>query len=291
MRRERKRGSSIYNGIFNLLILQGAQDWITGAAPQFDDLDDHHIIPSSWEETKNLEDISIDTILNRTPLTAETNRNVIGGHLPNEYLPEMIKQSGEAMVREVFESHLISPKAFEILLRNPFTPDDFNAFITEREHTIKQAIESLLIKGRLDLKPLLRALDERLEKVELALRNNIVDALQNDPAQLPSHILMKVEDRLQTALRKNPAMNDGDYDVLAGKLEFADLRELQDTIVSKVTWPQFEAQFKNKEQLANRFNQLAELRNGIRHSRTVTEIIRKDGEAAILWFEQVLGIN
>ena len=32
-----------------------------------------------------------------------------------------------------------------------------------------------------------------------------------------------------------------------------------------------------------------EIRNGIRHSRTVDEITRKEGEAAILWFEQLNG--
>jgi hypothetical protein len=45
----------------------------------------------------------------------------------------------------------------------------------------------------------------------------------------------------------------------------------------------------NKETLTKRFDQLAELRNGIRHSRTVDEITRKEGEAALLWFQQVLG--
>lgn len=43
------------------------------------------------------------------------------------------------------------------------------------------------------------------------------------------------------------------------------------------------------ERLAGKFNQSAELRNGIRHSRTVDEVARKEGEAAILWFEKVLG--
>ena len=32
----------------------------------------------------------------------------------------------------------------------------------------------------------------------------------------------------------------------------------------------------------------AELRNGIRHSRTVDEITRKEGEASLLWFNKVL---
>ena len=33
---------------------------------------------------------------------------------------------------------------------------------------------------------------------------------------------------------------------------------------------------------------IAELRNSIRHSRTVDEITRKEGEAAILWFGRVM---
>ena len=45
----------------------------------------------------------------------------------------------------------------------------------------------------------------------------------------------------------------------------------------------------NKEALCKRFDQLAELRNGIHHSRTVAEVTRKDGDAALLWFQQVLG--
>jgi hypothetical protein len=55
-----------------------------------------------------------------------------------------------------------------------------------------------------------------------------------------------------------------------------------------MTWPLFQARFANKETLTKRFDQLAELRNGIRHSRTVDEITRKEGEAALLWFRQVL---
>jgi hypothetical protein len=38
-----------------------------------------------------------------------------------------------------------------------------------------------------------------------------------------------------------------------------------------------------------KFGQLAELRNSLRHSRTVDEVVRKEGEAAVLWFNAVLG--
>ena len=72
------------------------------------------------------------------------------------------------------------------------------------------------------------------------------------------------------------------------RVEYCDLRELQDTILSKMLWQGFEKRFANKETLSAKFGQLAELRNGIRHSRSVDEVTRKEGEAAILWFKQVL---
>lgn len=49
-------------------------------------------------------------------------------------------------------------------------PDDFEAFIAERQRTIEDAIENLLIKERIDLPPQLRALDAATEAAELNLR-------------------------------------------------------------------------------------------------------------------------
>ena len=56
-------------------------------------------------------------------------------------------------------------------------------------------------------------------------------------------------------------------------LEFTDLRELQDTILSKPLWPRFEPHFVNKESTMMKFGQLSELRNRIRHSRALDEIM------------------
>lgn len=287
LRKETKRGTSVYNGIFNLLVLQGARDWMTGNVPQHNELDDHHIVPESWTNS-GLKNDGIHTILNRTPLSAETNRKVIGNRLPNEYLPQLIESNGEARVRAILESHFISPAALAILLRNPFTADDFDAFIAERQRTIQDAIETLLIKERLDLTPPLRELDARIEAAELALRKAVHETLAGDAAALPPHVAQKAGERIQRALQKNAALDPADYETLPGKLEFCDLRELQDTVTAKALWPRFEGRFGNKEILVGKFDRLAELRNGIRHTRTVDEVTRKEGEAAIIWFEQVL---
>jgi len=287
LRSELKRGSSVYNGIFNLLVIQGARDWMTGNIPQAGDLDDHHIVPASWGE-KHLKGNLINTILNRTPLTADTNRNFIRERLPNEYLPELVKANGERAVRMVLESHFISPAAQAILLRDPFTPADFEEFISDRQRSLQEAIENLLIKERLDLPPRLRDLDERVEKTELGLRATIESALVSDASLLPPHILQQVDERVSRAAKKNAALDVERYKSLSGKLEFCDFRELQDIVLSKALWPRFESKFANKETLAAKCGQLAELRNGIRHSRNVDEITAKEGEAAILWFGKVL---
>ena len=287
LRRETKRGTSVYNGIFNLFVLHGARDWMTGTVPQYGDLDDHHIVSKRWGKERTL-GTSIHTILNRTPLTAGTNRNVINDRLPNEYLPELVNANGEATVRATLESHFISPAAFDILLRDPFTPSEYEAFLTERQRTLQQAIEDLLVKERLDLPPQLRELDAQVEVVELELRRLIGEALGGDASKLPPHVLQKIDERIQAASKKNPALDADRYETLVGKLEYADLRELQDTMTNKVLTPLFNARFPNKETLVKRFAQLAELRNGIRHSRTVDEVTRKEGEAALLWFQQML---
>ena len=147
------------------------------------------------------------------------------------------------------------------------------------------------MKERLDLPPQLRELDAHVEAVELALRGLIGKALGGDASEAPAP--RAPEDRRTASgggARRTRRSTPNHYGTLVGKLEYADLRELQDTLTSRALWLAVSARgFANKETLVKRFDQLAELRNGIRHSRTVDEVTRKEGEAALLWFNQVLG--
>jgi hypothetical protein len=128
-----------------------------------------------------------------------------------------------------------------------------------------------------------------IETIELDLREVISDRLDNDPQRLPGHISPRARERAAAVAKREPARAvSADGLDLMRLLEFLDLRELQDVISSKLTWPVFADVFVSKENLAVRFSQLADLRNAIRHSRTVSEITRKDGETAALWFTQPL---
>ena len=53
----------------------------------------------------------------------------------------------------------------------------------------------------------------------------------------------------------------------------------------------FDGLFPNWEALVKHFDQLADLRNAIRHSRAVDELPQKQGEASILWFKKVLQLG
>jgi hypothetical protein len=282
LEKETRSSSSIYRAIFNLFVIGGARDWLSGTFPEANEIDDHHIVPASWGKANGLTGV-IDTVLNRAPLSSQTNRHWISDKLPNAYLPKLIANSGEQAVRANLETHFISSQAFDILLRDPFTKEDFEAFIAERKLTILDAIENLLVKERLDLSPSLRDLDRDIEAVELRLRALIVTGIDQQGVPMPEHIAAKVRDRIQKDRRKGllPVTDGGEP--TATQVQYFDLRELEDLIVSKSAWPTFEPRFKGKEQLISRFAQLSELRNAIRHTRSVSQIVQKDGEAALLW--------
>lgn len=284
---ETKPGSSRYNGVFNLLVINGAKDWVTGLIPQAGDLHDHHIIPRSWGMKQAGVGDRINTILNRCPLTADTNCNVISDRLPNAYLPDLITRNGESKVREILQSHLISGEAFDILMRHPFGPSDFDAFIAERKRTIVSAIEAELLAERLDLPSNLRTLDREIERIELVLRG-LVAANLNNLQELPGDLPSKIETRIAGA-RRNAAIDSSRFDEMSDALEFADLRELQAAICATNLWSRFESIFVNKTILAAKFDQLANLRNGIRHSRSVDQVTEMEGHAACIWFDNVIG--
>ncbi|MEA1897559.1 MAG: hypothetical protein U9N53_07830, partial [Bacteroidota bacterium] len=257
---------------------------------EYDNLDDHHIVPVSVfrEEGGPV----INSILNRTPLSSYTNRHIIRNRMPNEYLKEMFENNDRTKVYTLLSSHLISKKAVEILLRDPFTKADFDAFLEERQNTIKDAIENKLIKNKVEIPIDLQELNSRIEKIELALRELIIEksgnSFENYKTRTPGHIQEKIKKRIDTELKKKPHLSLEDFNSFDRRVQYFDLFEYYDLIASKVNWSNFEATFENKERLQARFNQLSTLRNAIRHTREVSSIDKLDGEAAIAWFTEIL---
>ncbi|WP_236979601.1 DUF262 domain-containing protein [Membranihabitans maritimus] len=295
LHREVKNASAIYKAIFNLYIINGAKDWETFDFPEYDSIDDHHIVPKSWGKEQDLGN-RINTILNRAPLTPETNRHIINNRLPNDYLRDLFDNNDEDKVYKLLDTHLISKKAVDILLREPFTVDDYDSFLDARRERIIEEITSKIIQEEVQLPEQYISLNNRIEKIELRIRDLIIEKLGvKDFAKLkeviPSHLIPKIKGRVEREFRKNPSLKEVSQESVKFWMEFTDLQELNDIITNKSNWPQFELFFSTKPKLAGEFNDVAQLRNSIRHSRSIDQITKMKGEAAILWFEEQLKVN
>ncbi len=111
----RTRNSSAYKGLYALLMRDGGFDFRTGepieAQTVFDDkVDIHHIIPEKWCKAAKIEPGTYNSVINKTPHAAGTNRQT-GGRAPSKYLPAVEgKASIDAKRMDmILHSHCIAP--------------------------------------------------------------------------------------------------------------------------------------------------------------------------------------
>jgi len=69
--------------------------------------------------------------------------------------------------------------------------------------------------------PYVKQLDARVERVELSVRALIETELGGDATLLPSHITERLRDKVNDAVRRNPAVASS-LDLLEGKLQYCD---------------------------------------------------------------------
>lgn len=142
------RISAAYKGVHALLMKKGARDFLTGeeiaVGNYFSErFDIHHISPQAWCEKQGVSPARYNTIVNKTAISARTNRK-IGGRAPSAYCATLAKEvEGEGIVLDsLIASHAIAPG----LLRS----DDFDAFYAARKEALLRLIERAM--GKLALR-------------------------------------------------------------------------------------------------------------------------------------------
>jgi len=140
----RTRNSAAYKGISALLLREGALDFRSGDTVDlqmyFDErIDIHHIFPRAYCQEKGIDPRKCDCIVNKTPISAKTNR-MIGGKSPSTYLERLQKNAGITSERmaEILQSHVISHEALKL--------DDFNNFFSLRQDALLYRIEKAMGK-------------------------------------------------------------------------------------------------------------------------------------------------
>lgn len=141
----RNRNSAAYKGIHALLLRDGGQDFRSGESVElqtyFDNgIDIHHIFPQKWCQDHGIEAGLCNSIVNKTPIAARTNR-LIGRKAPSEYLNGIQKDAGIPGQRmdEILCSHVVEADRLRA--------DDFEAFFDSRRKALLKRVERAMDKS------------------------------------------------------------------------------------------------------------------------------------------------
>ena len=141
----RTRNAAAYKGIYALTLGRGAKDWLYDKKldrTQYSALkvDIHHVFPQKWCRDHDIDDERRESIVNKTPLAAETNR-IIGGVDPARYLKSIEKRAkiSPAELDEIVTTHLVPPAA----LRS----SNFDSYFTQRRDALVHLVEEAMGKA------------------------------------------------------------------------------------------------------------------------------------------------
>ena len=134
------RLAAAYKGLAALLMKHGGRDFVSGTPIDLNTyfnnaIDIHHIFPRVWCEKQKLPKDKWNSVINKAPLAAGTNR-FISGDAPSVYLGRIqkAKQVPPSSLDEFLTSHVIPVAALRA--------DDFDAFIRLRAGALLALIEA-----------------------------------------------------------------------------------------------------------------------------------------------------
>lgn len=159
------------------------------------------------------------------------------------------------------------------------------------------SVKALAANAKLEHSAL--ALSETLSRSERQLRSCITETLVRNGlpdsyAQVfPSDSRTKAKRGIRKMAEKYPTLKESELTSIAAGLEECDISDYQAIILKKENWIHFAKRFKSEAAVRKRFDQLADLRNALRHEKKValTGILQHDGQAALLWLEQALALK
>ena len=138
----RTRQSAAYKGVMALILKHGSKDFIGGQDMDFTqfkaaNIDIHHIFPRSYCIKSGLPEEKWDSVINKTPISYITNRE-IGGAAPSEYLKHIAAKVDRSSLTAYLSSHWISMEDCET--------DDFDAFMRHRATALLDAVSAAMGK-------------------------------------------------------------------------------------------------------------------------------------------------
>lgn len=138
------RNSAAYKGVMALILQDSPLDFMSAnkmdIATYLDESTDiHHIFPQNYCEQQGYDSMKWNSVINKTPIYASTNRS-IGGRAPSEYIGTM---ANKGLTLDQIEGAITSHKIEYGFLKD----DDFDNFIIDRAIKLLDRIEDAMGKA------------------------------------------------------------------------------------------------------------------------------------------------
>lgn len=244
----------------------------------------HHFFPRAYlEKTRDAEREQRDSIVNIAFAPAIVNIEM-SDTAPSDYIAKFREENSD--LDAILESHLIDDvEKFGIRDNN------FAVFLEKRAEKIENEFRILL---GLKTKTEQQFEDEPATPVDLLeakLRALLLETLTEEygatfwDEAVPADIRSAVDAKIASQVKGHPY----DREKLAApeaKMSFLDMMDYEKIISSN--WQLFAGIFQSRAELNKHFLAVKNYRNSIKHNRDMNPVERKNGEAAVLWFDGIL---
>ncbi|MHB1317675.1 MAG: GmrSD restriction endonuclease domain-containing protein [Anaerolineae bacterium] len=286
--------STVRNAFICLLALRSPRNFMDGspvhlADPYFSNLkqaERHHVFPVAWLKRSGRSSNDVHALPNFCFVPADLNR-VISDRAPSDYMDQM--SSGNPGFQSDTSTHLLNVAADA-----PIWRDDFEGFLSDRAAAIAGAL-----RGMVDTGPgqhagvaVLDEVDVTLDVIEVGLRDMVDTRLTAVVGSdywrrtVPKDVQDYAERNIAQERATQPWKTDAEYAAGRARLNYVNIPDYAKIIL--VSWDQFSATFGNKDVFQKNVKDLSDYRNALKHSRDVSAIVRLHGQAAALWFENVI---
>lgn len=258
-------------------------DLVTGGISDFTNPEKHHIFPRAFLNRSGYGTSEVHSLPNFCFLPGELNRHILDKR-PSTYFRELQQQNRD--FEGAARTHLIPVDE-----NAGIADDDYLTFLEVRAKMIVNAIEH--VTGISTAPPEERR-PQAVEHIEQRIRDLIHNAMAEAHGPdywktcVPSDVKSEAEKRIQDELRKQPEREPEYYLDLRERLNYCNPSDYVKIILPKNNWPAFESVFRRKVDLERHLESFSEFRNAVMHSRELTELTKRSGELALIWFGTVL---
>jgi hypothetical protein len=244
----------------------------------------HHIFPQAYlRNNEPMHREFFDSVVNIMMIPAITN-NEICDKAPSVYFRSLGEANNE--FGDIIHHHYISDLTQSGLLEN-----DFLRFLDFRASQLVQAFRVRTGIGSRSEELFNSDPAKPISLLETRVRAFVHNGLRQETSEsywkesIPFDIQEAVNKKIQEEMKRHPYGHD-EFNRDEVRIQFLDIMDYAKIILSN--WQFFGGAFGSKGEVEKHFLAFKNYRNPVQHGRTLNEVDKRNGEAAVLWLENIL---